>query len=35
MLGTNMMCALGVPAFMTHGVPRAGIAESPVVSLVA
>ena len=33
--GTNMMCALGVPAPMIHGVPRAGLSESPVVCAVA
>ena len=33
--GTNMMCALGVPGNMIHGVPDAGAAESPVLSAVA
>jgi len=33
--GVNMMCAFGVPANMIHGVPRAGVADSPVDSAVA
>jgi hypothetical protein len=34
-LGTNMMCAFGVPGYITHGVPSAGTAESPSDSGVA
>ena len=33
--GTNMMWALGVPAPMSHGVPRPGFSERPVVFAVA
>lgn len=28
-LGTNMMCAFGVPGFITHGMPSAGTAVMP------
>jgi len=34
-LGTNMMCAFGVPGNMIQGVPCAGIADNPVDWLVA
>ena len=34
-LGTNMMCAFGVPANMIHGAPTTGFSVSPVVAAVA
>src|SRR4051794_24361558 len=34
-LGSNMMCALGVPGNMIHGSPSAGCAESPDDATVA
>jgi hypothetical protein len=33
--GTNMMWALGVPAPISHGLPFAGLSESPVLFAVA
>jgi hypothetical protein len=33
--GLNMMCAFGVPGYMTHGASRAGVAERPVDAAVA
>ena len=33
--GTNMMCAFGVPGYMIHGVPSAGVAVMPVEAAVA
>lgn len=33
--GMSMMCAQGLPGFMSHGEPVAGVVESPVVSAVA
>jgi hypothetical protein len=35
MLGTNMMCAFGVPGYMIQGVFCAGLADSPVDCAVA
>lgn len=34
-LGTNMMCAFGVPGSISHGVPSAGTLGTPVVAVVA
>ncbi len=34
-VGTNMMCAFGVPGNITHGIPSAGTAETPSDAAVA